>query len=140
MKMTSPPPPLLTPLMSQASSSQKLPSPDSAEWYLANEQRERAHHSAKEKKMIQTNNITWRHIFFISYSRLRNRLRQNTLSQGVGPTFVSYQVIPASFFAVLSKVQCKGIFPMYLSSAKNNVAEQILNWLSYYVVVRTPPD
>ena len=27
--------------MSQASSSQKLPSPDSTEWYLANEQRER---------------------------------------------------------------------------------------------------
>jgi hypothetical protein len=27
--------------MSQASSSQKLPSPDSAEWYLANERRER---------------------------------------------------------------------------------------------------
>ena len=39
MKMTSPPPLLLTPLMSQASSPLKLPSPDSAEWHLANEQR-----------------------------------------------------------------------------------------------------
>ncbi|KAH8591832.1 hypothetical protein B0O99DRAFT_266627 [Bisporella sp. PMI_857] len=39
MKMTSRPPPLLTPLMSQASNSPRLPSPDSAEWHLANEQR-----------------------------------------------------------------------------------------------------
>jgi hypothetical protein len=39
MKMAFPPPPLLTPPMSQASSSQKLPSPNSAERHLANEQR-----------------------------------------------------------------------------------------------------
>jgi hypothetical protein len=39
MKISPPPPPLLTPLMSQASSSQKLPGPDSAEWHLVNEQR-----------------------------------------------------------------------------------------------------
>ena len=39
MKMTSPPPLLLTPLMSQASSPLKLPSPDSSEWHLAKEQR-----------------------------------------------------------------------------------------------------
>ena len=37
--MASPPPPLLTPPMSQASSSQKLPDPDSTEWHLTNEQR-----------------------------------------------------------------------------------------------------
>jgi hypothetical protein len=37
--MPSPPPPLLTPPISQASSSQTLPSPDSAEWHLASERR-----------------------------------------------------------------------------------------------------
>jgi hypothetical protein len=39
VKVSSVPPPLLTPPMSQADGSQKLPSVDSAEWHLANEQR-----------------------------------------------------------------------------------------------------
>jgi hypothetical protein len=53
------------------------------------------------------------------YSKLRNQLRQNTLSQGAGPTFVTYVVVPARYFAVLSNVLCKGIFPMYFAPRSN---------------------
>ena len=60
MKMASPPPPLLTPPMSQARSFQGLPSPDSAEWHLANERRLVAIELQKRKvrDLEQTRQIT----------------------------------------------------------------------------------